>query len=187
MKKFLAQLRPMERRLAVGVLVVLILALNWIFIWPHFSDLGNVKSRIAGARRKITLYERTIGETGKYETLVKKYRSGGEYVPAGDQAINFMRTVYSQAASSGVTISSASHGLTQTGPFFTEQPEGIQVVATDAQLVDFLYKLGEGASSVRVRDLSLWPDPPHQRLEASIELVATYQSQAPSKLNQTAK
>ena len=35
MKKFFAQLRPMERRLAVGVLVVFILVLNWVFIWPH--------------------------------------------------------------------------------------------------------------------------------------------------------
>ena len=46
-KKYFAQLRPMERRLAVGVLVVLFLVLNYVFIWPHFSDLG----QFAAARR----------------------------------------------------------------------------------------------------------------------------------------
>jgi hypothetical protein len=41
--------------------------------------------------------------------------------------------------------------------------------------VDFLYKLGSGASTIRVRDLELQPDPPHQRLSANIRLVASYQ------------
>ena len=41
MKKFFAHLRPLERRLAVGVVVVLILVLNFVFIWPHFSDWSN--------------------------------------------------------------------------------------------------------------------------------------------------
>ena len=31
-------LRPLERRLVVGVTVVLVLVLNGAFIWPHFSD-----------------------------------------------------------------------------------------------------------------------------------------------------
>ena len=39
-KKFFAQLRPLERRLAVAVLVALFLVLNYIFVWPHFSDWG---------------------------------------------------------------------------------------------------------------------------------------------------
>ena len=41
--------------------------------------------------------------------------------------------------------------------------------------MDFLYKLGSGASMIRVRDLELQPDPPHQRLSANIRLVASYQ------------
>ena len=50
MKKFFAQLRPFERRLAVGVLVVFILVLNWVFIWPHFSDWSNLRHRLADAQ-----------------------------------------------------------------------------------------------------------------------------------------
>ncbi len=41
--------------------------------------------------------------------------------------------------------------------------------------MDFLYKLGSGASMIRVRDLELQPDPPRQRLSANIRLVASYQ------------
>ena len=38
MKKYFAQLRPLERRLVVGVAVVFVIVLNAVFIWPHFKD-----------------------------------------------------------------------------------------------------------------------------------------------------
>jgi len=59
--------------------------------------------------------------------------------------------------------------------FFVEQVQNINVVATEAQLVDFLYKLGSGSSMIRVRDLELQPDVPRQHLNANIRLVASYQ------------
>jgi len=62
-----------------------------------------------------------------------------------------------------------------------EQVLNINVQATDAQLVDFLYKLGSDASMIRVRDLELQPDPPHQHLTANIRLVASYQKNPPAK------
>ncbi len=40
MKKYFAQLRPLERRMAVGVLVIFIVVLNWVFIWAAFFGLG---------------------------------------------------------------------------------------------------------------------------------------------------
>jgi len=51
----------------------------------------------------------------------------------------------------------------------------INVLATESQLIDFLYKIGSGASMIRVRDLELQPDALHQRLNANIRLVASYQ------------
>ena len=56
-------------------------------------------------------------------------------------------------------------------------------------MVDFLYKLGAGASMVRVRDLTLQPDQPRQRLTADIRLVASYQKnpKASASKNATAK
>jgi type II secretory pathway component PulM len=149
MKKYFAHLRPLERRLAVGVAVILILVLNWWLIWPHFSDWGNLRRR------------------------------------EGDQAINFMRTIQSQSAASGVNINSYSRSTMHTNQFFMEQTQNINAIATDEQLVDFLYKLGSGASMVRVRDLELQPDGAKQHLNANIRLVASYQKTAPASLKST--
>lgn len=180
MKKFFAQLRPMERRLAVGVLVIFILVLNWLFIWPHFSDLGMLHQRIRNAQAKLVEFQAVIADKPKYEAMVAKFEKEGSFVPPEDQAINFMRTVQTQAAASGVGIANYSRSQMHQEQFFTEQVQGINVIATDAQLVDFLYKLGTSASTVRVRDLELQPDAPHQHLNANIQLVASYQNKPPA-------
>ncbi len=175
MKKFFAQLRPLERRLAVGVLVVLFLVLNFVFVWPHFGDLNKLRFRENDARQKLKLYQTAIAQSAAYETQVKNLENQGEFVAPEDQAINFMRTIQAQAAASGVGIANYSRSLTHTNEFFTEQTQNINVIANDGQLVDFLYKLGSGASMVRVRDLELQPDGAHQHLDANIQLIASYQ------------
>jgi Tfp pilus assembly protein PilO len=174
-KKFFAQLRPLERRLAVGVLVVLFLVLNFVFVWPHFGDLNKLRFRENDARQKLKLYQTAIAQLAAYETQVKNLENQGEFVAPEDQAINFMRTIQAQAAASGVGIANYSRSLTHTNEFFTEQTQNINVIANDGQLVDFLYKLGSGASMVRVRDLELQPDGAHQHLDANIQLIASYQ------------
>ena len=181
MKKFFAQLRPLERRLAVGVLVVFILVLNWVFIWPHFGDWGNLSNRIGTARQKLALYQTTILQTSNYEAQVKMFQSQGDVVAPEDQSINFLRAIQSQALASGVGMGSMGRPSTRTNDaFFVEQIQNINVTATDEQLVDFLYKLGSDASMIRVRDLELQPDPPHQKLNANIRLVASYRRNAPA-------
>ena len=40
--------------------------------------------------------------------------------------------------------------------------------------MDFLYRLGAGGSLIRVRDLSLSPDPTGIKLSSQITLVASY-------------
>ena len=74
MKKYLSQLRPLERRLVVGVAVVLLIVLNWAFIWPHFSDWSNY--RAAGRTRR----------NGKLKTLPD---SRGAKAGAGEAGENF--------------------------------------------------------------------------------------------------
>ena len=176
MKKYFAHLRPMERRLVVGVLVVLVLVLNFVFIWPHFSDWGRLRQRLAEAHGKLKLYQMTAAEIPALTADVKKFESAGEFVAPEDQGINFMRTIQTQSAASGVQLQNISRQLTHASDaFFVEQVVNINVLATEDQLVDFLYKLGSGASMIRVRDLELQPDAPHQRLNANIRLVASYQ------------
>ena len=189
MKKYFAQLRPMERRLVVGVAVLLVLVLNAVFIWPHFSDWGNLRGRLNEAHRKLKLFQAGVAQIPALQADVKKFESAGEFVAPEDQGINFMRTIQAQSAQSGVAIVNTSRQLTHTtDAFFIEQVENINVLATEEQLVDFLYKLGSGASMIRVRDLELQPDPPRQRLNANIRLVASYQKSPPSAAkNSTAK
>jgi hypothetical protein len=178
MKKFFAQLRPMERRLAVGVLVILILVLNWLFIWPHFSDWSRLNTRMNNAQQNVKRYTTTIAETSKYESLVNGIEGKGQPIPQEDQSFNFLRTVRDQAAASGVGIVNSGRLSTKTNEFFSEQAQTIGVIANDAQLVDFLYKLGQGASMARVRELDMQPDQPHQHLNANVQIVASYQKKA---------
>ena len=175
MRKFFAQLRPLERRLAVSVLVVLFLVLNSVFVWKHFSDWGKLHSRLEDSRQKLQLYQTTIAGAASYKTQVKNLENQGEPIAREDQTINFMRTIQAQSAESGVGIVNNSRQTTRTNEFFVELTQNINVIATDQQLVDFLYKLGSGASMIRVRDLELQPDPVHQHLNANIRLLASYQ------------
>jgi Tfp pilus assembly protein PilO len=176
MKKYFAHLRPLERRLAVGVVVVLILVLNFVFIWPHFSDWSQLKARLKNAHDTLASYQATIAQATNYQAQVKSLEGQGEFVAPEDQAINFMRTIQAQAEASGVGRANYSRSIMHTNDaFFIEQVQNINVVATDQQLVDFLYKLGSGASMIRVRDLELQPDGPRLNLNANIRLVASYQ------------
>lgn len=181
MKKYFAQLRPLERRLAIGVLVILFLVLNYVFVWPHFSDWSRLQNRGADAQRKLKLYQTAIAQRPAYEAQAKKLESAGEFVALDDQSVNMMRAIQSQSAQSGVGIVNTSRQMTRTNDtFFVEQIQNINVLANDKQLVDFLYKLGSGASTIRVRDLELQPDAAKQNLTANIRLVASYQKSAPA-------
>jgi type II secretory pathway component PulM len=175
MKKFFEQLRPAERRLVIGVGVVLLVVLNWVLVWPHFSDWGNASRRYENARQELKSKQAKLALKAEFEKQMKDYASEGEFVAPEDQAVNFMRTVQSTAATCGFGIENFSRSQMRTNQFFVEQVQNITVHATEDQLVDFLYKLGSGASMIRVRDLTLSPDQARQKLGADIRLVASYQ------------
>jgi hypothetical protein len=176
MRKYFEQLQPMERRLVVAVAVVLLLVLNFVFVWPHFSDWSSLQRRLAEAHRKLNLYQTASTQIPVLKADVDKFASAGQSLAQEDQAIDLMRTIQAQAAVCGFGIQNFSRSITRTNDaFFVEQVQNITVVATEAQLVDFLYKLGSGASMIRVRDLTLQPDQPRQHLNADIKLVASYQ------------
>ena len=186
MKRFFAQLRPLERRLAVGVLVVLFLVLNFVFVWPHYSDWSRLKTRLQNSHDTLKNRQMIVAQIPGYQAQVKSLEGQGEFVAPEDQAINFLRTIQSQSAESGVGIVSTSRQTTHTNEFFVELVQNISVIATDQQLVDFLYKLGSSASTIRVRDLELQPDPAHQHLNANIRLVASYQKMGTTNYLKTA-
>jgi len=176
MKKYFAQLRPFERRVAIGVVVVVFLVLNYVFVWPHFSDWGNLSRRLDTARSKLKLYQTAVAQTDACQKQVDSLQSQGEFVALENQGVNMLRTIQTQSAQSGVSIVNNSRQITRTNDaFFVEQVQNINVTADDGKLVDFLYKLGSGASMIRVRDLEMQPDGTKQHLVANIRLVASYQ------------
>lgn len=190
MKKYFDQLRPLERRLVVGVGVVLLIVLNWWFIWPHFSDLSDYRNRLEDAKSKLAKYQAAVDQSPALKRQLAQYESQGEFVAPENQGVNLITTVQQQSLQSGVALQNVSPSQTHTNDaFFIEQVQNINVLAPEEQLVDFLYQLGSKSSMIRVRDLTLQPDPPHQRLSANIRLVASYQKNptASAAKNATAK
>jgi type II secretory pathway component PulM len=186
MKKYFDQLRPSERRLVVGVLVVLFLVLNWVYVVPHFSDLTALHQRADAAEGKLKNYNRVLAEKPELERSVKQFESEGQFVELEDQGINFLRTIQSQSQASGIAMVNPSRQITHTNDvFFIEQVQNVQVTATDEKLVNFLVNLSTNAAMIRVRDLDLQPDQPRQQLIANIRLVANYQKNPPAAAGKT--
>ncbi len=174
-------LRPFERRLVVGVAVVLFLVINIVWVWPHFKDWTETKNRLEAARQALVTYQNAIAQRGDYQKKIAAFESEGAAGNNDDQANQFLRTVQNQAAVSGVTIVSISRQSAGTNAFFLEQRQTFTVQADEEKLVDFLYQLGSGDSIIRARGLSLRPNAPRQQLSGNIDLVASYQKSAAPK------
>src|SRR5207248_2381185 len=165
-------LRPMEKRLVVGVSTMVIILLNLWFVVPHFSDLTKVHQRRQKTQKTLEVFQKEIAQKDKYVRGIAQLEGEGQNVPPEEQVIHFMSTIQSQAAQSGVQILNTVKPRTETNQFFIEQIQSVTIQSKEPQLVDFLYKLGEGNSLVRVRDLTLHADPSHTLLQAGVQLVA---------------
>src|SRR6516225_8269909 len=160
MKTYLDNLRPFEKRVVVGVMVLFIVVLNFLFVVPHFSDWSKVQNRRWEAQRKLRLYQNEIAQMPDYARKVKELESEGLDIPREEQGSHFATAVQMQAGSSGVQIDKFSQIITDTNKlFFLEQSQTITVRADEQQLVNFLYNLGAGNSLIRVKDMHLFPDP----------------------------
>jgi hypothetical protein len=165
----------MEKRLVVGVGTMVIILLNLWFVVPHFSDLKKVHQRREKAQTTLDVFQKEIGQKDKYIQGIAKLQGEGQNVPPEDQVIHFLGTIQSQAAQSGVQIMNTVKPHSDTNQFFIEQIQDISVQSKEQQLVDFLYRLGEGNSLIRVRSLTLHADASHTLLQSGIKLVASYQ------------
>lgn len=169
-------LRPGERRLVVGVGLLVFLVLNMLLVWPHFGDWQELRTELRSARTKLLRYQNEIAEIPKLEARIRLLESADEPVPEEDQGTEFLSTIQRQAGLSGVTITGSSRMTTRTNnPFFIERSQTISVLAEERALLDFLYRIGSAGSMTRIRGLSLRPDAPRHRLTGNITLVASYQ------------
>ena len=182
MKRYWENLRPFEKRVVVGVATGLFVIFNIWFVLPHFSDLGAMRKRMEEARYVLGIRQGAVGQTQFYESQVRKLQGEGLNVPPEDQALQFQRSVSDEESRSGVNPKSTGRISTRTNdPFFIELSQTITVESGEQQLVDFLFNLGSVNSLIRVRELGLHPDAPHQQLSGTIKLVASFQKKAAPK------
>jgi len=170
-------LRPMEKRLVVGVGTMVVILLNLWFVVPHFSDLPKVRDRKNKAEYVKTKFEEEIARKPIYVQGITNLQ-GGQDVPAEDWIYDFQNKIQSEAVSSGVQIRNQPKPRSETNTFFIQQVQSLQLDAKEQQLVNFLYGLGNGPS-IRVRGLNLHADPSHTLLQAGVTLVASYQKKTP--------
>ncbi len=172
---YFARLSSLERRFIVIAIVVGFVVVNLWFVLPRFSDWGEVGKRHQIALATRAKYEKEIAQTATYTSQISKLEGEGVSVPLEEQSLDIRQTINSQAIQSGVTVLNTTPQPERTNQFFLERSLGLTVQSTEAQLVDFLYKLGDGNSLIRVRALSLRPDAPRQALSGSLTLIASYQ------------
>lgn len=172
---YFARLSSIERRFIVIAIVVGFVVVNLWFVFPRFNDWGAVRNRHETALATRAKYEKEIAQTASYTSQITKLEGEGVSVPLEEQSLDIRQTINSQAIQSGVTVLNTTPQPERTNQFFLERSLGLTVQSTEAQLVDFLYKLGDGNSLIRVRALSLRPDAPRQALAGNLTLIASYQ------------
>lgn len=173
-------LRPSERRLLVGVAVVLFVVINIWFVWPHFGDLQKVQNRRASALKQIGMFNEEIGKKAERETEVARLESATGEVAGRDRAIQLMSAVQKKANAHHVGITRQSKLMTRTNEFFIEQSQNVTTLSGESELIGFLYDLGSGSSTIRVRDLTLRPEPQRFKLSSTIKLVSSYRLKTPA-------
>jgi Tfp pilus assembly protein PilO len=184
-------LRPAERRLLVVIGIALFIVLNLVFIKPHFGAVGRLQAQLEKERATRERYQREIAHIKDYEKRIRELELQGQTLPSTEMGIEFQKTVQRQAAASSLAIiSTDARAATAAGPtseFFEEQILRITAMGNDKQLVDFLYRIGSGDSLIRVRELTVNPDPGGMRLNSVITLVASYQRAEKPSAKPTAK
>lgn len=188
MKDFIARLSAqfsrlssMERWFIIIVIIAVFAVVNFWFIFPRFDDWKKLGKRMKTAQETVQTFEEAIDQNGIVRAQIAKMEGENAAVPAEDQAINFLTAIQNQAVSSRVNIIANNSLPQRTNQFFLERIQSLSTDSGEDQLVDFLYNLGAGSSQIRVRALSIRPNPPRQALNASITLIASFQKKAPAK------
>ncbi len=181
-------LSPAERRLVVITGIVLFVLLNWFFIWPEFGEWPKNEQRIQDASAKLSTFKDEIARKAAYEKELKELEQQGGYVPTEEAALRLSQEVNSQAALSGVTLTSISPlirggtGSTgKTNAFFEEVSVTVNVNTSEKELLDFLFRLADKDMLIRAKTMNLSPDPTRMRLQGLVTLVKSLQRKPPVK------
>ena len=163
-----------ERRVVMFVLVVLIGVLAWMaFDMIPKPEQTNVKINKINRDLKSWLKERN--SVGTYKDQINKLEGMSSAVVQEEQEVDMSRTINKLEASSGINVSRQGRVNTETNNFFIEKSMRIDFSGKENQIVDFLWKLGESDSLVRVSEMRVRHDKNRYKLEGWMELTASYQ------------
>ncbi len=170
-------LRPQERRIVVGVAVLVFVVLNLLFVMPHLSDLGKTELALDRARRSLQTYETEIAKTSITKDRLKSLQGTGSEVL--NEELQLQRIVQTEATTSGLMVNRYDPrprvSISKTNQFFEDQFLTIDFNSDGKSLVDFLSNLALGNSMIRVREMNIKPDTSQTRLVGSLLFVASYQ------------
>jgi len=177
-------LGALERRIVVVALLLLFVVLNAMFVWPQFKDWSRVQAEIRRATDTLASYQK---EVAGLPALQKKEESlkgtGGAQLASAEIALALMRVVEPKVSAAGVNVTSYNPGQSlnvNTNSYFEEQSLRISFQNTgDAELLKFMVSLGENNSTIRIRDLTVKPDPTQMKLMGEMTMVASYQKASP--------
>jgi hypothetical protein len=181
-------LRPAERRLVVIVALVVFVVLNIWLIWPQFGSVATWQKKRGEALKKLQNFNDEVKKKSGYEKQLRDLESQGAYVGTEEQAIALSRDVANQATLSGVQVNrfdpAPRSSTGRTNAFFEEQTLIISIANTgEKELVDFLYNLGARSSLIRVKSMTVSPDPTRMKLQGSITLVASFAKKPPPRVS----
>lgn len=179
-------LRPQERRLVVIVAIVVFVVLNFWLVFPMFGEYGKTEQRIKDSSAKHKSYQDEISKRPAYQKELDDLKTQGGYVPTEEAGLRLAQEINSQAALSGVTITSmtplqrqASSG--KTNAFFEEATVTVNINSDETNLVDFLYRLADKDLLIRAKSMNIGTDPSRMRLQGPITLVKSYQRRPPPR------
>jgi len=181
---FLGQLNltAQERRIVAVIFLVVIIVINFLFVWPHFGEWGSINRQLDEKRKTMENWNNIIKQdlnptNGWKEQVAKLARlEGGNMMEHPvDPQVQFQNTIRTQERKTGVYVANYNPGSVKTNEFFEEHSTTISIESQEPQLVDFLYNMGLDPAMIRVAKLDLKPaDANRYRLKGGITLTANY-------------
>jgi hypothetical protein len=184
-------LRPQEKRVLVGLAVVVFVVLNLVLVVPRFKDYGILKKELAATKDTIDKYNRFIykdtNSVDGYQKVLKDLSKAPEGKVSSTE-IQLEQTVTREAAANGLFIQTIQNVASQvigssgqSDKFFARQSVRVTIQATEDALVKFLYDVGNDPAMIRVWELQLNPaDNNRYKLNATMLLTADYQKEVPT-------
>lgn len=170
--------KPQERRAVILMLMAFFLIGN--IIWLVFEVpalLGNTAKRNRD-QSNIRKMSNLDAELKKANTEVATLRNGKlRLVTDGKEAQNLMKTVQKRALTSGLNITRSRPGsLTRRkGQDFEEFKQNILLHGDQLQLTDFLKKMADNHSMIRVSKMNIQPATnARKQLKVDLTFVASY-------------